>query len=151
MQKIRNLSTMAIVGAITVIVAACGSSTNNTGSSSGPSGKIGLLLPESKTARYETKDRPLFTNKLKALCPNCTLLYNNANQDASVQQSQAEAMLTNGVKVLVLDPVDGKSAAAIADKAKQQGVPVISYDRLILNTANVNYYISFDNAKVGQL
>lgn len=148
----RSLGRFGVVFAtLAVVLTACGTSTGGTSSSSGPSGKIGLLLPESKTARYESKDRPLFTNKLKALCPNCTLLYNNANQDAAVQQSQAEAMLTNGVKVLVLDPVDGKAAAAIADKAKQQGVPVVSYDRLILNTANVNYYISFDNAKVGQL
>src|SRR5437588_9470040 len=149
LHKLRTLTLVASMVLIAVIVASCGGS--STTGSTGPSGKIGLLLPESKTARYETKDRPLFTNKLKALCPICTLLYNNANQDSSVQQTQAEAMLTNAVKLLVLDPVDGKSAAAIADKAKQQNVPVISYDRLILNTANVNFYISFDNAKVGQL
>ncbi|MBX6342707.1 MAG: sugar ABC transporter substrate-binding protein [Thermomicrobiaceae bacterium] len=112
---------------------------------------MALLLPETKTARYETADRPFFENKLKQLCPNCTILYSNANQDAAAQQQQAEAALTNGAQVLVLDPVDSKSAAAIADKAKAQGVPVISYDRLILNSDGVKYYISFDNVKVGQL
>jgi D-xylose transport system substrate-binding protein len=115
------------------------------------SGKIALLLPETKTTRYETKDRPDFEAKFMALCPNCQIIYSNANQDASVQLSQAEAALVNGAQVLVLDPVDSAAAASIADKAAAQGVPVIAYDRLILNSSGVNYYISFDNYRVGQL
>jgi len=59
-------------------------------------------------------------------------------------------MLTQGAKVLVLDAVDAASAGAIVTKAKAQNVPVVSYDRLITN-APVNYYISFDNVRVGQL
>ncbi len=114
-------------------------------------GKIALLLPETKTTRYETADRPYFEERMKQLCPNCEIIYSNANQDANQQLSQAEAALTNGAQVLVLDPVDSASAASIADRAAAQGVPVIAYDRLILNTKNVNYYISFDNVKVGQL
>jgi D-xylose transport system substrate-binding protein len=115
------------------------------------SGKIALLLPETKTTRYETADRPYFEAKFKQLCPNCDIIYSNANQDATTQLSQAEAALANGAKVLVLDPVDSAAAAAIADKATAQGVPVIAYDRLILNSSGVSYYISFDNVKVGQL
>jgi D-xylose transport system substrate-binding protein len=115
------------------------------------SDKIALLLPESKTTRYETADRPYFEAKFKQLCSACDIIYSNANQDATTQLSQAEAALTNGAKVLVLDPVDSAAAAAIADKAKAQGVPVIAYDRLVLNSDGVNYYISFDNEKVGQL
>ncbi|MFL5804909.1 MAG: sugar ABC transporter substrate-binding protein [Roseiflexaceae bacterium] len=117
----------------------------------GVGGTIALLLPETKTTRYESADRPDFEQQFKQLCPNCTIIYSNANQDANAQLTQAEAALTNGAKVLVLDPVDSHSAAAIADKAKAQGVPVIAYDRLVLNSDGVNYYISFDNAKVGQL
>jgi D-xylose transport system substrate-binding protein len=114
-------------------------------------GKIALLLPESKTTRYETADRPYFEAKFKELCPDCEIIYNNANQDATTQLSQAEAALTNGAQVMVLDPVDSAAASVIADKAKAQGVPVIAYDRLILNSNGVNYYISFDNKKVGEL
>jgi D-xylose transport system substrate-binding protein len=114
-------------------------------------GKIALLLPENKTARYEAADRPYFESELKIICPNCQVIYSNANQDSNLQLSQAEAALTNGAKVLVLDPVDSAAAAVIADKAQAQGVPVIAYDRLILNSAGVNDYISFDNMKVGQL
>jgi D-xylose transport system substrate-binding protein len=113
--------------------------------------KIALLLPESKTARYESKDRPFFEAKVKALCPDCQILASNANQDAAQQQAQAEAALTNGAKVLVLDAVDSASAAAIATKAKAQKVPVIAYDRLIPGTDAIDYYVSFDNEAVGKL
>lgn len=138
-----------------VLIAACGSD-NKTSSSGGgtgsaaPAKKIALLLPETKTARYETQDRPLFEAKMKQLCPNCEVLYSNANQDASVQQSQAEAALTNGANVLVLDPVDSAAAAAIVAKANAQNVPVIAYDRLLKNS-KVDFYISFDNERVGKL
>ena len=77
-------------------------------------------------------------------------MYFNANQDAAQQQSQAEAALTEGADVMVLDPVDSASAAVIVTQAKEQGIPVISYDRLILDS-DVDYYISFDNERVGQL
>ena len=114
-------------------------------------GKIALLLPETKTTRYETADRPFFEAKFKQLAPGVDIIYSNANQDANTQLSQFEAALANGAKVVVLDPVDSKAAGAMADKAKAQGVSIIAYDRLILNSDGVSYYISFDNAKVGQL
>ena len=137
-------------------VAACGGgggSTTSGGSASGggASGKkIALLLPESKTARYESKDRPLFTAAVKAQCPTCQIIYSNADQDAAKQQQQAESALTQGANVLVLDPVDSKAAASIANNAKASKVPVIAYDRFI-SGAPVDYYVSFDNEKVGQL
>jgi len=145
--------------ALTFGVAACGSNNNSssggsssttTAASGAKSGKIALLLPESKTARYESQDRPNFERKLKEICPDCQEIYSNADQDASKQQQQAEAALTQGAKVLVLDPVDAASAAAIVTRAAQSKVPVISYDRLISNS-KVAYYISYDNAKVGKL
>ncbi|HEV7774755.1 MAG TPA: sugar ABC transporter substrate-binding protein [Conexibacter sp.] len=138
-------------------LAACGGGgdDNNTtsatsGSSGGASGTVALLLPENKTARYEAEDRPLFTRALRRYCPNCKLIYSNAEQDAAKQQSQAEAAITNGAKVLVLDPVDAKAAASIVTRAKQSDIGVVSYDRLIEN-ADVDYYISFDNRQVGEL
>ena len=114
--------------------------------------KIALLLPEKNTARYETQDLPNFKSYLKALgLGDDSLIYNNANQNATEQQQQAEAALTNGAKVLVLDPVDSEAAAQIADLANSKGVPVISYDRLIKGSTGVNYYVSFENEKVGEL
>src|SRR4051812_50158001 len=67
---------------------------------------IALFLPESKTTRYEQFDKPVFEAKLKQLCPDCSLLYFNADQDAAKQQSQVESALTQGADVLVLDAVD---------------------------------------------
>jgi D-xylose transport system substrate-binding protein len=111
------------------------------------------LLPETKTARYEASDLPDFKAKLSDLGFDVDndLIYSNANQDASTQQSQAEAAITNGATVLVLDPVDSDAAAAIADLAKSKNIPVISYDRLIKGSDGVTYYISFDNEQVGKL
>jgi len=149
----------ARVGAIAFafVLAGVGCSSSNDTSTTGTGGggggggkKIALLLPETKTARYETQDKPLFEAKVKALCSDCQVLYSNADQDAAKQQSQAEAAITNGANVLVLDPVDSASAVAIVTKAKQSKVPVISYDRLI-NNADIDAYISFDNEQVGKL
>jgi D-xylose transport system substrate-binding protein len=142
------------VAAVAMLAAAC--STTNDGGGGGGGGSqggekvIALLLPETKTTRYEAQDRPLFEAKVKALCADCRILYSNADQKADQQQNQADAALTNGAKVMVLDPVDSASAASIVSKAKAQNVPVISYDRLLTNS-DVDYYISFDNEKVGQL
>jgi D-xylose transport system substrate-binding protein len=113
-------------------------------------GKIALLLPESKTARYETQDRPNFERRVRDLCPECEVFYQNADQDAAKQQRQVEAAITEGVDVMVLDPVDSASAAALARRADDRGIPVISYDRLITN-APLDYYLSFDNEEVGRL
>src|SRR6266550_8947269 len=82
------------ISALAVSLVACGS--NDAGSGSGGAKKIALLLPESKTTRYEALDRPLFTAALKATCGSCELIYSNADQDASKQQQQAEAALTQG-------------------------------------------------------
>src|SRR4051795_8805092 len=149
----------ALVGVFALALAACGgdddsggSSTSggSSGSSGGGGGSIALLLPESKTTRYESQDRPHFEAKVKELCSDCSIIYSNADQDAAKQQQQAEAAITKGAKVLVLDPVDAASAGAIVNRAKQSQIPVISYDRLITD-ADIDYYISFDNEKVGKL
>jgi D-xylose transport system substrate-binding protein len=155
-QLIHSTKLVGLTVLCALVLVACGSSNNDNnttsggGGTSGKSGTVALLLPESKTARYESQDKPHFQQRLKQLCPNCKLIYENADQDASKQQSQAEAAITNGAKVLVLDPVDGKAAAAIVTRAKQSGVGVIAYDRPIEN-ANVDYFISFDNKRVGQI
>jgi D-xylose transport system substrate-binding protein len=137
-------------------LSACGddsssSSSDTSSSSDAKGGPIALLLPETKNTRYEAKDKPLFEAKVKSLCSDCKVLYSNADQDASKQQQQAEAAITNGAKVLVLDPVDADSAGAIAKRAAQSNIPVISYDRLIAGGAKPDAYISFDNEAVGKL
>jgi D-xylose transport system substrate-binding protein len=130
--------------AVVLVVSGCGGSSDSGGT------KIALLLPENETPRYETNDRPDFEKAVEDQCSDCEVLYSNAGGDAEKQQSQAEAALTQGAEVLVVDPMDSKSAAAIAEKAQAQNVPVLSYDRLIEN-GEVDAYVSFDNEKVGEL
>src|SRR5690349_5016318 len=91
--------------------------------------KIGLLLPENKTARYEAFDKPIIEAGVKSACPKCTVLYQNAQQDAAKQQTQADSLLSQDIAVLILDAVDAKAVASVVAKAKQQHVPVIAYDR----------------------
>lgn len=107
---------------------------------------IGLLLPETATARYESADRPVFTYTVEQRCPECTVQYANAEQDASLQLQQAESMLASGVSVLVLDAVDTVSARTIVANAHRLNVPVIAYDRFL---DDVDYYVSFDSQLVG--
>lgn len=111
--------------------------------------QIALLLPDKKTARYETFDRPVFEERV-AERGGYGVLYANADQDAAKQQQQAESALAAGVKVLVLDPVDAKAAATIVGAARAQDVPVVSYDRLV-DGGGLAYYVSFDNERVGEL
>jgi len=146
---------LAAVGAAALMVTGLAACNSDTETPSGGTGvnvqdgfKIGLLLPESKTTRYETFDRPLITAKIAELCPKCEVIYQNADQDEAKQQSQAEAMLTQGVKVMILDPVNAASVAGIVANAQGQNVPVVAYDRLA--TGPIAYYVSYENKKVGQ-
>jgi D-xylose transport system substrate-binding protein len=134
---------VAGLAVVAVVASACG------GSSS--SGGIALLLPSVDAARYEAADRPAFEAKLKALCPDVKYTYNNAGGSSATQQQQAEAAITNGAKVLVLDPQDGDAAGKIVIDAQAKGVKVISYDRLLKGGSKPDYYISFDNEAVGRL
>jgi D-xylose transport system substrate-binding protein len=146
-----SMLAVAAVLATGVLLAACGDDDDDGGGGGGEgSGTIAWLLPESKTARYESQDNPNFQRKVKELCPDCEVIYSNADQDAAKQQQQAEAAVTQGIDVMVLDPVDAASAAAIVERAKQQDIPVVSYDRLITD-ADIDYYISYDNVRVGKV
>jgi D-xylose transport system substrate-binding protein len=147
----------AVVAATAVLLAAgtltaCSSNSGSSSSSStkNPTVKIGLLLPDNVTARYAAADRPYFTDEIKKLDPNATVLYQDADGSASKQQSQAQSMLAQGVKVLVLDAFDGEAAQSIVTEAKAKKVPVIDYDRLV-DGGQSDYYVSFDNEKVGEL
>ncbi len=140
-----------MIAAMMIIGAACGSPGGaRDGAASLEQGfPIGILLPESKTSRYEMFDRPLLTQRLKELCPNCAVRYRNADQDSAAQQSQAEALVISGARVLILDAVNSTAASAIVDNAKNQGVAVVAYDRLA--SGPVDYYVSHDAERIGQV
>ncbi len=153
MTTLRRRAAVLSVAALTLLgLAACSrdSSTDSGSDDTTQAKKIALLLPESQTTRYESFDRPYFEQKVKALCSECEVLYFNANQQDANQRQQAQTALAQGANVLVLDPVDGTTAGSVVQLAKDRNIPVISYDRLIVN-ADVDYYVSFDNEKVGEL
>jgi len=139
------LAALAVSG---VPLAGCAGSPNASDTDS-PGGTVALLLPDAKTARYETFDRPFFEARVDEL-GDYRVLYANADQDAAKQQQQAESALAAGAGVLVLDPVDVGAAVTIVAAANAQGVPVVSYDRLV-SGGDLAYYVSFDNEKVGEL
>jgi D-xylose transport system substrate-binding protein len=133
---------------VALCVTACGGSAGG-GVTLGK--KVAFLLPDTQSTRYETKDVPIFEAKIKGMCSDCTVDERNAHGDAAAQLAQAGAALVAGANVLVLDPVDTTAASAIVAKAKARKVPVISYDRLVLNAPSVAYFVSFDDAAVGPL
>ena len=141
----------AVLTALALSGGALSGCTGSPGASDtdGPNGAIALLLPDAKTARYETFDRPFFEARVEEL-GDYRVLYANADQDAAKQQQQAESALAAGAGVLVLDPVDVGAAVTIVAAANAQGVPVVSYDRLVAG-GDLAYYVSFDNEKVGEL
>jgi D-xylose transport system substrate-binding protein len=151
-----TVAALAIAMVVAMGLAACGgddddgSADKASGEGGGSGKKIALLLPETKTTRYEEKDRPLFTAKVEELCPDCEVIYANATQDPNKQQQQAEAAITNGADVIVLDAVDVKSVGPIVQHANQEDIPVIAYDRLIPDQ-DIAYYVSFDNVKQGRI
>ncbi|TXS68342.1 sugar ABC transporter substrate-binding protein [Streptomyces sp. sk2.1] len=131
-------------------LAACGKAGDDKDSGSGGDGKtIGLLLPENKTTRYETFDRPIIEDKIKSLCGDCEVKYNNAAQDTETQKKQFDALVTQGVKVIILDTVDYKAAKSWVQQAAKKDVKVVAYDRLA--EGPISAYVSYDNEKIGQL
>lgn len=142
----RRVLAGVVVLCLGLMLAACGSSQPRD--PDGPSGTIAFLLPESKTARYESIDRPHFIKVVKQRCPDCTLVYTNADQDPARQQAQAEAALTQGAEVLVLDAVDASAAGSIISAAHARGVAVVAYDRFL---PDADYYVSFDSERVGRM
>ncbi|NVN39942.1 sugar ABC transporter substrate-binding protein [Ameyamaea chiangmaiensis] len=112
--------------------------------------KIGFLMPDEASTRYEQHDRPGFVAEVKRLCPTCTVLYQNANADASRQQQQFNSVISQGAKVIVMDPVDSTAAVSLVKAAQARGIRIIAYDRPIPG-AQADYYVSFDNQAIGRM
>ncbi|MFF8016727.1 substrate-binding domain-containing protein [Streptomyces sp. NPDC007929] len=152
----RRAAVAIAAGAMAVSLAACGSAkesgdnADSTGSAKkGDDIKVGLLLPENATARYEKFDRVLIEKKVKELTNGKgEVVYANANQDAAKQNQQVDTMVSNKVDALIVDAVDSKAIAGSVKKAKDAGIPVVAYDRLA--EGPIDAYTSFDNVTVGK-
>ncbi|MGW0994054.1 substrate-binding domain-containing protein [Streptomyces sp. NPDC002520] len=153
----RRAAFAVAAGAMAVSLAACGSAKESGGGSAkssdsakkGDDIKVGLLLPENQTARYEKFDRPLIEKKVKELTNGKgKIVYANAKQDATLQNQQVDTMITNKVDVLIIDAVDAAAIKNSVQKAKDAGIPVVAYDRLAQGP--ISAYTSFDNETVGK-
>ncbi len=116
------------------------------------SGNVAAILPDTvSSTRYVEFDAPYLTKALKAagLKTSQFTVQNAQGQDAT-EYSDAQAAITKGAKVLIMDPIDPGVGAKIESYAKSHGVPVVDYDRITLGGSR-KYYVSFDNVHVGQL
>ncbi|EOS54606.1 multiple sugar-binding periplasmic receptor ChvE [Paenibacillus barengoltzii G22] len=129
-------------------LAACANGGNGSSSGSGNSekGTIGIAMPTKSSERW-VNDGNNMVKEFKALGYGTDLQY---GEDVIENQvSQIENMITKGVKVLVIAAIDGGSLTDVLQKAHDQGIQVVAYDRLIMNSEYVDYYATFDNFKVG--
>jgi D-xylose transport system substrate-binding protein len=153
--RMRRAAISVAAGAMAASLAACGSAAESGGdsdetASKGDAIKVGLLLPENQTARYEKFDKPLIEKKVKELTDNKgEVVYANAKQDATTQNQQVDTMITNKVDVLIVDAVDSKAIENSVKKAKDADIPVVAYDRLAQGP--IDGYTSFDNEEVGRV
>jgi D-xylose transport system substrate-binding protein len=175
MKLARLLPALAAVG---VFITACGGGTGSTSSPavvpsdlsissftadfsymsklsglvSAGSGKVGVLLPDTTTSgRYQAYDLPYLTEALtKAGYSSSQYTIDNAAGQEATEFSQAQALITAGATVLIMDPLSPTVGTQIQTYAQSHGVKVISYDRATFTGTNT-YYVSFDNVQVGEL
>ncbi|MCA2218609.1 sugar ABC transporter substrate-binding protein [Jidongwangia harbinensis] len=150
----KGMFALAAVGLLaTGSMAACGddagSGSGSTGGGNAAPGKVGVILPDTKSSQRWSVDDPKF---LKAAfdAAGVPVEIQNAQGDKSQFQTIADSMISSGVKVLMIANLDSGTGKAVLDKAKAAGIATIDYDRLTLN-GGANYYVSFDNVKVGEL
>ena len=155
-----SLALLAAGVGVSLALTACGNNSDTPSGGSGNSGsggapapsggiKVGVILPETATsARWEGFDKPMLEAAMRAqgLDPDIQ----NAQGDVSKFNTLADGMISSGVKVLVIAAINSDVGASVAQKANQRGIPTIDYDRLNLGGSS-DYYVSFDNVKVGQL
>lgn len=149
-----KLTARAVGVGLCLVLSACGANTAGNaddGDDAAPEGgiKVGVILPETATsARWEGFDKPMLEKAMRAagLDPDVQ----NAQGDVQKFSTLADSMISRRVEVLVIAAINSEVGAQVARKAKERGIPTIDYDRLNLG-GNSEYYVSFDNVKVGEL
>ena len=162
----RKLLSVVLTGALAAsMFVGCGTSTETTDTSSGDAAattessdstggsaaggtKVGVAMPTKDLQRWN-QDGANMQKELEAAGYTVDLQY--ASNDVQTQVSQIETMINDGCDVLVIAAIEASSLGEAMDMAAEQNIPVIAYDRLIMNTDAVSYYATFDNYKVGQV
>lgn len=142
------LATLAGATSLALTLSACGTSTE--GGAKGRSGDktIGIAMPTQASERWLTDGKSV-VDDLKGKGYQTKLVYGQDNPKTQV--AQIEQLVKDGVDALIIAAIDNKSLNGVLQQAADAKIPVISYDRLILGTQNVDYYVSFDNEQVGRL
>jgi D-xylose transport system substrate-binding protein len=152
--KAKGFAGLAVVAVLALSLAACGDDSDSGDSGDGGSGdssnaKVGVILPDTTTSpRWENNDRPSLEAAFKAAGVDSDI--QNAGGDVNKFGSICDAMVNEGVSVLMIVNLDSDSGGACLQKATDAGIPSIDYDRLTLG-GGASYYVSFDNVEVGRL
>ncbi|MFJ5259537.1 multiple monosaccharide ABC transporter substrate-binding protein [Streptomyces sp. NPDC088387] len=145
------VSAIAAAASLALTLTACGQSSEG-GSEEDKGGTegatIGIAMPTKSSERW-IADGDNVVKDLEGKGYETRLVFGEDDPDQQV--SQIENLITQGVDALIVAAIDNKSLGNVLQQAKDADIPVISYDRLILGTENVDYYASFDNEKVGEL
>jgi len=162
----RKLLSVLLTGALAAsMFVGCGTSTETTdtgaaggdtatettddgGSTAATGTKVGVAMPTKDLQRWN-QDGANMQSELEAAGYEVDLQY--ASNDVQTQVSQIENMINSGCNVLVVAAIEGSSLGEAMDMAAENNIPVIAYDRLIMNSDAVSYYATFDNYKVGQV
>ncbi|MGW5425023.1 multiple monosaccharide ABC transporter substrate-binding protein [Streptomyces sp. NPDC003943] len=148
----RKFSAGLVAAGLVLSLAACGQSANSVGDGAdkgdAKGGLVGIAMPTKSSERW-INDGANMVKEFQAKGYKTDLQY--GDNVVENQVSQVENMITKGAKLLVIAAIDGSSLTDVLQKAADAHIPVISYDRLIRGTGNVDYYATFDNYKVGVL
>lgn len=147
----RTTAALAAAALLTASLAACGQEAKGGSRykpDEGKGGTIGLAMPTKSSERW-IADGKNMAEQFEAKGYKADLQYGDDKVENQV--AQIENMISKGHRLLVVAAIDGRALTDVLRRAKEAGVPVISYDRLILGTPNVDYYASFDNERVGEL
>jgi putative multiple sugar transport system substrate-binding protein len=154
------ITTAALAAVTALALTGCSGSSSDRGATAGDGdaaasgfeagSTIGVALPD-KTSENWTIAGQIFTDELAAAGYKANVQYAGASSPVPDQQAQVSAMIEGGAKVIVIGANDAKQLGSQVAEAREAGVKIISYDRLISDTENVDYYVAFNNFKVGEL
>ncbi|MFI1092625.1 sugar ABC transporter substrate-binding protein [Streptomyces sp. NPDC020917] len=151
--RIHARTTALAAAAVTaaLVLGACGASAGAGGDGSGGKDNftVGVLLPAGGFGRFGNFDQPLLEQGIKQQCPDCRIKIALAKDDPATQQQQFDAMITGGVRVVILTAVDAHSVRSSVIQAHRAGIPVVAYDRLA--DGPISGYVSYDGIQVGRL